>query len=213
MTIIEIYNRFFLINLNEFPNIGIDLQINKVLFCFLIGIIVTTIVVNFRTATNSALIKKLLRHEANDKDSAKTLDELKINTAATRMTLSATGGRLAKIIVRDDGTETQSEENNEEQVSEEPKNIRESDSVSRNEESAENKSKIKRKKELDEKIDFSKARFYLSDDYLDDAKKIAEAEGASVLNTVLCCVLMIAIYVSVMFLMPSILEFIDGFLG
>ena len=102
MTLMEIYNRFFLVNLNEFPNIGIDLEINKILFCFLIGIVVTTVIFNYRTTVNSTLIKKLMRHESKNAENAKTLDELGINNFGTRQALSSTGGRLTKLIVRID---------------------------------------------------------------------------------------------------------------
>ena len=66
---------------------------------------------------------------------------------------------------------------------------------------------------LDEKIDFSTARFYLKDPESQDTKNILEKNSSSLLNTVLMCVLMVAIYTILLFLMPDILSFINSLLG
>ena len=276
MTLVEIYNRFFLVNLNDFPNIGIDLEINKVLFCFLIGVIVTTVVFNYRTSINSAIIKKLIRYESNSKESAKTLDDLGLDKYSVRNTLSSSGGRLAKIVLRTDNTDNisaEGEEDKEADVSTGKSEITDDSKEKREElnadiktiiESSEEKheiatsegetdtadadyelskekaevgkvvdvdenndshkdnvkapkfgrSKSKKKAELyEEKIDFKTAKFYLNPEKLADAQKIADNGGATVLNTILSCLLMVSFYVFIMFLMPSILSLINNFLG
>ena len=184
MTLFDIYHDFFLINLNEFSNIGLDLEINKILFYFLIGIIVTTIIYNYRTAGNVTLIKRLVRNESFSEDNAKTLDELKINTLNTR--LAANSVRLKRIIKRVGQKEMTYEEYT---------------------------AAIKQKGYKEEKIDFSSAKFYIHENAIDEAKKLTETNGPTVINTALYCVLMLAVYVFVMFLMPSILTLINNILG
>ena len=185
MTLIEFYNKYFLINLNEFSNIGIDLEINKILFCFLIGIIVATVVVNYRNAGNVRLIRSLIRQEAFDEESAKTLTELNINNFNSKLSLKGEG-KIAKIVKRVGAKELSYEEY---------------------------KDAVKSKDYEEEKIDFETARFYIKDDAKDQAKRISESNTTSVLNTVLFCVLLVTIYVFIMFLMPSILTFLNNILG
>ena len=185
MSLYEFYNKYFLINTNEFPNIGMDLEINKILFCFLLGLIVTTVIYNYRTEGNSRLIKKLLRYEAFSEDNAKTLDELGLNNFNSRLSLSGSG-RIKKIISRVGETAMSFEEYTE---------------------------ALKNKSYKEEKIDFKEARFYLNEKSLEDEKRIAETNNTSLLNTILLCVLMTTVYVFVMFLMPSILTVINNVLA
>lgn len=185
MALIEFYNKYFLINLKDYPNIGFDMQINVVLFCFLIGLIVTTVIYNYKTEGNTRLIKRLQRLEATNEENAKTLDELNLNNFNSRQTLSGSG-RISKIISRV-GAEKMSYE--------------------------EYKAAIKNKDYREEKINFKEARFYINEDGIDEATRIAESNNTSPINTVLYCILMVTIYVFIMFLMPSILTLINNFLG
>lgn len=185
MTLIEFYNKYFLINLLDYPNIGIDLQINVILFCFLIGLIVTTVIINLRNEAVTRLIKKLLRYESLNEENAKTLTDLGINNAITRSTLMGSS-RIAKIISRVGAIQMTYEEYVE---------------------------AIKDKKYKEEKIDFNTASFYISEENYEEAVSFTEADTTSPLNTALLCLLMTAIYVFLMFLMPSILSIIDGMLA
>ena len=185
MSLIELYNKYFLINLNDYPNIGLDLQINKVLFCFLLGLIITTVIFNYRTEGNSRLIKKLLRYDSTNEENAKTLDELGLNNFNSRLSLSGSG-RISKLVLRLGAKEMSYEEYT---------------------------AAIKDKKYKEEKIDFKTAKFYLNESSLEEAKRISETNSSSLINTVLLCVLMITFYVLIMFLMPSILTLINNILG
>lgn len=185
MTLLEFYQEYFLINLKDYPNIGLDIEINKLLLCFLIGLIVATVVVNYRNSGNILLIKRLIRFESISEDSAKTLDELKINSFIVRHTLSS-NGRLKKIVKR---------------VGEKDLTYEEYSAM------------IKQKGYKEEKIDFENAKFFIREESLNEATRLSETTTTSPLNTVLFCVLLVAIYVFVMFLMPSILNLINSFLG
>ncbi len=185
MALIDFYNKYFLINLNEYPNIGIDLEINKILFCFLVGMVVTTIIFNYRTEGNSRLIKKLLRYESTCEENAKTLGELGLDNFNSRLTLSG-NSRINKIISRVGAKKMTYEEYT---------------------------AAVKSKEYKEEKINFETAKFYINEDGLESAKRISETNNTSLINTVLMCVLMVTIYVFIMFLMPSILTLINNILG
>lgn len=60
------YEKYFLLNLKDYPGIGIDLEINKLLLFLVIGTIIALIFVGFRRAGVALVIKSILRREAKD---------------------------------------------------------------------------------------------------------------------------------------------------
>ena len=58
------YEKYFLINLKDYSNIGLDLEINKILFCILVGAVLAIAIIGYRKAGISRVVKALLRHEA-----------------------------------------------------------------------------------------------------------------------------------------------------
>jgi len=184
MTFIEFINYYFSINLSDYPAIGIDLQINKIIFLFLIGMIVAIIIVNIRRESESRLIKKLLRHHAFDDESAKTLGELSLNNYITKLSLSEEG-RIAKIVKRVGAKEYTYEEYNE---------------------------AIKSKDFKEEKIDFNTARFFIHNESIDEANRIAEIRNTSVINTILLCLFVTIVFVCIIIAMPELLSLINRFL-
>lgn len=185
MSLPELYNKYFLVNLNDYSNIEIDFEINKILFFFFVGIIFATIIVNLSREVNTAIIKALMRHEVYTEEDAKTLSDLKLNKFTARMALSSSS-RLSKLVKRVGAKEYTYEEYS---------------------------ALIKEKGFKEEKIDFENAKFYLSEEGIDDAKRIAEANVTSPLNTILFCLLLLAVYVCLMFTIPEILTFINKFLA
>ena len=185
MTLIEFYNKYFLVNLKDYHNLKLDLEISKVLFCFLLGIIVTMIVINYRASGNIKLIKKLLRHECFNEEAAKTLDELCINTFNSRLSLTGSG-RIKKIIKRVGEKELTYEEYVE---------------------------NLKNKEYKAEKIDFVNAKFYIDENSINEANIISESKSSNLISTILLIIMLIAIYVLVLFFMPSILTLINNLMG
>ena len=128
------------------------------------------------------MIKSLLRKEATDEESAKTLAELHIeNNFFLKRALSRTG-QLTKIIKRAGYKEPTYEEYI---------------------------ASLKEKKK-EEMIDFSTAKFFIPGENLDRAKLIRDKENPTLIRTILICVLIIALSVCVMMLMPSILTLISN---
>ncbi len=178
------YEKYFLLNLKDYPNIGIDLEINKILFCIILGIIAASFIINFIRGTCKSVITKLTRHNSYAEDSAKTLGELKINSPLTRYILK-TNKRLLSIIKR---------------VGEKSYTYEEYVAMT------------KEKGYKEEKIDFETARFYIAEDKRDEAAGILNMKDTSFLSTVLFALLLLSMFVCLMFLMPEILPFINNLL-
>ena len=178
---------FFLINLKDYPNINIDLEINVVLLFVSIAIAVCAVVITLYRSALQRAIKQLTRLGATDEASARTLAELGMEKSwILKMALSREG-RLTRIIGR---------------VGEKRYTYEEYAELSRK------KGGIK-----DERIDFATAEFYVRPERADDAKNIIENYGTSMLRTALYCVLVLAVYVCIALMMPAILSLIDGMMG
>ena len=177
------YEKYFLLNLKDYPNIGIDLEINKILLFLVIGAVIALVLVGIRRTAISLVVKGLLRREAKDEESAKTLNELRANKLAVRMLLCASGGRLSKIITRVGAPKYTYEEY---------------------------VALTKKRGYKEEKIDFTTAKFYIPTDKADEAKSIYDKSESPMFHTVLSCVLLVALYVCLLFGMPGILDFINS---
>lgn len=193
----EFYENYISINLKDYSNIGIDLEITKVLFAFFIAIIVATIVINYNRACTALVIKRLLRREALNTESAKTLSELSATALGVKMLLKS-NGRIKRIIKRVGETEYTYEEYL-------------ALGKKRKKNKGENTPETSVKSE--EKIDFSTARFYLNSERLDEAKGIVERDRSSIINTVLLCLLVTAVFVCLVLLMPELLNLLNGALA
>ena len=194
----EFYKNFLSINLKDYENIGIDLEVSKVLLGLLIGIIIASIVVCWQRNSMLLLIKRLKRLGCVSEAEAKTLCELGINSLGVR-TLIRTSSRVERMVMRVGKTEYTYEEYTDLLKK---KKKKKGDAHSEDE-----------SKRIEDKIDFSVARFYLKDPEADDTKNVLEKNSSSLLNTLLMCVMMVAIYTILLFLMPDILSFINSLLG
>ncbi len=176
------YEKYFLINLRDYPNLGINFEINKILLFLAIGVILAAAAVNYRRAGTALVLKGLLRHGAKDEESAKSLADMKITSLGARMSLNG-AGRLANIVKRV-GAQSYTYE--------------------------EYKALTKKRGYKEEKTDFATAKFYIAEDKLDEAKRIFERSDSSVIHTVLFCVFIVSIYICLLFAMPGLLEFFNA---
>lgn len=185
MTLKFIYEKYFLLNLKDYPNIGINLEINKLVLAFTIGVVIASLLVNYHRAYIHLTIKSLLRHNAFDQKSAKNLGELGINVSSVRFALSRSG-QLSKMVRRVGEVHYTYEEYVEKQ-------------------------KLRDKKE--EKIDFATALFYLDEYHLDRARHISETGTPSLIKAILFALLILAIGGCLFLLMPEILTGINSLLA
>ena len=184
MSFLEFYNKYFEINLNDYPEIGIDLEISRVLLAFLIAIIVATVIINVNRAATITFIKKLVRLEALSEENAKSIKELKLNNVFASIAIKS-NGKVKNIIQRVGEKKYTYEEYTE---------------------------MIKKKEYKEEKIDLSTARFYINPDSSQEAQALAESTSPTVLNTVLFCILSVAVFFCIILILPEILTFINNLL-
>ena len=154
---------FLSINLNEYENININLEINKVIvvtcFAFVIGVILFDI---YRGSIR-VMVAQLMRHGAKSEENAKTLKELGLEDTKTckiiKMMLTR-DNLLTKVVARV-GEKKYSYEEYKALTSEERKE--------------------------NSKIDFSTAAFYIKDDQQYLASGIVEKYTTSIYRTILSC--------------------------
>lgn len=180
----KIIKEFFFLNLSQYENIGIYFPIGAflILLC-IVGCISVFFLTYYRMFTRS-LYSQLLRHNAKDEQSAKTLSELRVDKSfAIRSSLSRSNGQITYIVKRAGEEKLSYDEYIE---------------------------KTKEKGYKPEKIDFSSARFYIPEDKTDFAKKLLENSDSSWIKAAIVSVCIIGILIISIFTMEDLLSFING---
>ena len=169
------------VNLNDYKNIGINFEVNKfILFCA-IALCVVAFYVNYRRSLMVNIVKQLLRKNAIDEESAKTLVELKLDSSRGIKKAISTSSQLRRLI----SIVGESRPTYEEYVAAQ-----------------------KAKKKIDSP-DPTAVRIYIKAESLDRAKHIYNTYNVSILNTSLACVLIIAFGVCLVLVMPELLTVIN----
>jgi hypothetical protein len=180
----EFVDTYLNLNLKDYRNIAIDLEITKLLGLLFIGIMVAAVLMNLFKQKSSLIIKSLLRYECTDEDKAKTLGELHISSRIAEHIAFSDTGRLKRIIKR----------------------------VGEVEYSYDEYVKMQKEKKKPEKQDRKATKLYIPKERLDEAKRIFEKGAPTLLDTVLICVLLVALYICFVFLMPLVISFINSIL-
>lgn len=180
----DFFKKYIEINLNDYKNIDIDLEINKLLLLITVGIIIASVLVNYNRYLVSLLVKKLTRYKATSEASAKTLKELGLDGNRGVRRLVESNGRVGKLVAV---------------VGEEKLTYEEY--VARQ--------KAKKGTPTDSKR--SALPLYVAD--VDGCARIAQAPAPTLVSTILFTVLIAAIYVCIALLMPEILSFINNMIA
>lgn len=191
MIIKSYIENYLSVNLADYENIGIDLEISKLLLLILIGLCISFFVIDWHRGYMLTAIKKLFRHEALDEESAKTLSELGLDRSWSVKWALSHDTRLSKIVKVAGAVEYTYEEY-----------------VALMKE----KKKRHEKEELD-KPDLSTAKFYISSKKLDEARDIQQNYSPSVIKTSLFSLMFIIIFVAITIIMPDILTFINSIIA
>ena len=181
----EFYTRFFLINLKDYYNLGVDLEINIVLLALLPIVMLIWIAFHFWRNNTFLVIKRLARRDATNTDSAKTLRELGLFDKAMLKWMLSSEGQLSKIVKRV-GAPTYTYD---EYV------------------------KLSAKEKRAERINFETARFYLDTQKQTEIDKIINRYEVRPHHTVLMCVAIVVAFVCAILLMPDILYGLDWLVG
>ena len=73
------YEKYLSLNLNDYPAIGIDLEINKLILIIFIALAISTVFLNYHRLTVYTVIKQLTRHGAFGEGCAASLDVLRLS--------------------------------------------------------------------------------------------------------------------------------------
>ena len=175
----------FNINLNEYSNIGINLQINKVLLPAFIAFGVLMVLLAVYRKNMRDLVMQLMRHEAYSEDSACTLEDLGLGKSRVILYLLSHSDILKKVVERTDRIKYTYEEY---------------------------KKLTKAQKKECERIDFSVAKFYIPEESMDRARHVKEKYLFSKTQLIVACVFLVLVYVALAVAMPEILNLINNLL-
>ena len=205
----EIYSKFFSLNLNDYANIGVNLEINKLLFFVFLGLCVACFIINYNQSVVALILKKLLRAEAHSEENAKTLSDLGLKESKTaKRLILKNSGSISRIISVCGIKKLTYEEYIE---AEKQRKLQKK-----------NKNKISKNKEEGDSSNLSganiendvlSAKLYIPEDKKELAIRTYTNNSSSVIKTALYCVLLFAFYLALAFTMPSLLDAVNSILG
>lgn len=181
----EFYTRFFLINLKDYYNLGVDLEINLVLLALFPIVLLIWIAFHFMRNNTFTIVKRLARRKATTEDGAKTLTELGLGRNFLLKWMLCGDGQVTKIVKRVGAPSYTYEEY----------------------------AALSKKEKNGNKIDFETARFYLNSEKQDRIDKILNRYEVKVHHTVLMCVAILVAFACAILLMPDILLGLDWLVG
>ena len=174
---------FFTLNLNQFKNFGISFPIGAILTSFALALCTAVFIINYHKRYTLSLLTQLIRHEAIDAASAKTLKALRINAGFGIRSALSRKGQLT-YMVRRVGESSQTYE--------------------------EYLAASKKRGYRDEKIDFDNATFYLDPEHSDRAKRLIETTNSEWWRPALMAAIIIGIWILAILFLPDLLETINA---
>lgn len=170
---------FLLLNFDQFENFGFSFPIGAFLTSMALAFCVAAFIINYHKRYTADLLTQLLRHEALDEATAKTLGALRINKSFGIKSALSRKGQLTYMVRR----AGESEKTYEEYLAE-----------------------SKKRGYKEEKIDFETAVFYIAPDKLDRAKRLVETTNAEWWRPALMAVFIVAVWVIIALFLPGILQ-------
>ena len=179
----KVLKECFSINLNEYDNFNVNLEINKVVFGAFIALIIGVVFLNLYRNTIKLVVMQLIRHNARNEENAKMISELGIDKNKLVRWMLSGENLLTKIVGREGEKRYTYEEY-----------------------------KVLSKKERKEAENFNvdEASFFVREEYSDLANNVVERYGTSVQRTVATCVFIAIIGICIIVCMPEILDLINN---
>ena len=206
---VAFYKDYICLNTKDYTNIGFNFEIVKVLLITAVALCAVFCMMDFHKKTAYLIIKQLMRHEAKDPASAKTLSELGLAQNKSVRRAITTSSQIRSVVGR---------------VGEKELTYEEFLALEKKKKENSLFYKIfKRKKKADaepatEEIvepscDVDSIGLYIKQDRVDYASRIYNGADISVLRMVLRCVLVMAVAVCFTMLMPELLTLVNNMLG
>ena len=228
MSLKEFYKEVFCLNLKDYPNFGIDLEINKLIFFVVLGLCAASVYFNVIESDIALMLKKLLRIGAVGEENAKTLSDLGLgshkrierliskNIGSVRRVISVIGIRqptyedfiAAEKAKRENSLFSRmvkaiaSRLGKNKKITEEKLN-EPSDEVC-DAENTQNDAVSKNSANTDA------IKLYIAKEKLELAERTFSKNGSSLLKTIGSCLLLLATGLVIMLIMPTLLNFISA---
>lgn len=196
----SLYNKYFCVNLKDYPNIGIDLQINKLLLLVFLGLCIASVIISYNQSKVALILKKLMRAEAFSEKNAKNLPSLGLDGDRYVLRLLASdSGPISKIVsvvgfkkpTYEEYVELEKERKRQKKLPPKERTV--------------SKASVGAVK-----IDPKSSEIYIADEKREYAEHTFITNNGSAVKTVLSCVLILAFYVLLVFLMPTLLSYINS---
>lgn len=211
----KIYIKYFSVNLNDYPNIKVDFEINKFLFFVALGLCFACFLINYYQLNISVLIKKLIRLEAFSEDKGKTLKELGLaDHKPTKNLLLKNSGIIKKVVAvvgRKNLTYEEYIAAEKQKKASKKKSSFAIDSKENNNSDITAEKSTETKDTADE-IDFSIAKLYIIPEMREYAEHSMK-NGSSHIKTALYCVLILVFFIALVLLMPSLLVLVNNIMA
>ena len=173
------------LNLNDYGNININFEINKFILLCAVAMCAFSFFISYKRSILADTVKQLLRHNATDEESAKTLGELGLADSRGIRNAIFTSAQLRRMIT----VVGECRPTYEEYVAAQ-----------------------KEKKKLDEQDPLA-VRIYIPEEAMDRARYVYNTYSSSVSHTLLACVMFISLAVCLILVMPELLTMIDNSLA
>ena len=183
------FDRYFNINLSDYPAFGFDFNVSLVLFALCLGLCIAIVIITAKKCASTAILRQLLRHEAVGEGASKTLSEIGLaeNRAAKR---ALSCDKMLRRYVKLVGEVKISYEDYMKMTKAEQKTF-----------------------DKGREIDFSEARFFVPENEADRATTAVQSDSSSPLTAALLCLVMLAAFFALSMAMPSILAFAASVIG
>jgi len=196
------YEKYFELNLSDYPNIAVNFEINKVIAVLFLGLCIASVFISIRQSKISLLLRKLMRAEAYSTDTAKKLSELNLTgNRGIYSIITSSNGVISKLIA----VVGQKRLTYEEYVALEKKK--------RDERKLPPQERSEPTNTSYEFPSIDDIRVYIPESQRDYATHFYEMNTASPIKTALGCLLIIAIAVALILLMPSLLSALNNILS
>ncbi len=176
---LEFFNRYILLNTRDY-GLELDLYINLIIICFTLALIISLVAVTVRDYFGKTILKRLLRLEAKDEQSARSISELGLSKSIIANGILKRGGKHTSSI----------------------------DTVGLKAPTYDDYLKAKKEKQpFSFDADISQARFFIREENITLAKTVI-LKSASVVSSIVFSIIALVLCVASVILMPSILTLI-----
>lgn len=206
---VAFYKDYICLNTKDYTNIGFNFEIVKVLLITAVALCAVFCMMDFHKKTAYLIIKQLMRHEAKDPASAKTLSELGLAQNKSVRRAITTSSQIRSVV----GRVGEKELTYEEFLALEKKKKENSffHKIFKKKKNAD--AEPATKETVEPSCDVDSIGLYIKGDRVDYASRIYNGADISVLRMVLRCVLVMAVAVCFTMLMPELLTLVNNMLG